>query len=170
MKLKFFLALFFGFVFLGNLTYSQSNQKSIAPELTLNLPIGLASQVYNLGYGLHIQDQFPLGKSNFDFLLRSGVDIFPGKTLNAGIYTINVATGVAIPFLLGGRYYVANGFHLDLESGVFIGVSGGASTVFDFAPAIGYSFGGFDPLVRFNTRFQSGTSSFSFGARYQFKL
>jgi len=170
MKLKFFTSLFLLLMVFGFTAFAQGNEKTISPEFALNLPIGAASNGVGIGFGFNAQAQFPVQKSNFSVLARSGLNLFTGKSYNYGYGTFSTGTSLDIPLLIGGRYYIADGFHSDLELGVLLGISGGTTTAFDFAPSVGYSVSGFDPFVRLSTSFSTGGSFFSFGARYQFRL
>jgi|GEM_PF-2014647 len=170
MKIKLTASLII-FLFVFGLTIqAQRVKQTIAPEFSVLLPVGTASQDVGIGFGLNAQAQFPIKRSAFSILARSGLNIFTAKTINIEGFQFNTKSTIDLPFLVGGRYYVSKGLHTDLEFGVLVGISNSAGTAFDFSPSLGYSAGGFDPFVRFSSNFGTGGSFFSFGTRYQFRI
>jgi hypothetical protein len=162
--------LFLGLSALTQVSHAQKNEKTLAPEVYLNIPVGNASNIEGIGFSFNGQAQFPIQKTGFNLLLRTGVDFFLAKTNNTYNTQTTRATLDAIPVLVGARYYFNEGFHGDLELGFRYKFSGESKTVFDLAPSIGYQTKTFDPFIRFSTSLLPSSSFVSFGARYQFKI
>jgi len=170
MKLHRLILFLGGFLLIVNTSQAQKFKTTLAPEADFNIPIGSSNNALGVGFGFDGQVQFPIKKSGFSILARTGVDIFTGKTTNIGFFSYTSNTQVSIPILFGGRYYFVDGLHSDLELGLRLRLVNGAGAAFNLAPSIGYLTHGFDPFIRFSSSFLPGGSFFDFGARYQFKL
>lgn len=171
MRILKWMGLFLFFLSLENRVAAQTNSITLAPEFGINIPTGVLSDVSGLGLGFGLQAQFPIQRTGFSFLARTGLDVFFGKTFYDGNQYVTTSTSVALPLLIGGRYYLVDKLHADAEVGALIGLDRYSTAAFDFAPSLGYSLrlgkGYFDPFFRVNTSFEAGGTFVTFGARYQ---
>ncbi len=122
------------------------------------------------------QAQFPVA-DKFAVTATTGIGISPAKSSyrQSVKEEYGISTGLYLPIWIGGRYYIINGLHTDLELGVDAKINKLASTQFHFSPGIGYALPvNKDKFVNFSTHyitgFKSGTSSFDFRIGYMFGL
>ncbi len=122
------------------------------------------------------QGQFPVA-DKFAITTTTGRGISPAKSYYRQSLKeqYGLSSGLYLPIWLGGRYYIINGLHSDLELGVDVKLNQLASTQFHFSPGMGYTLPtGKNKFISFSTHyitgFKSGTSSSDLRFGYMFGL
>jgi hypothetical protein len=121
-----------------------------------------------------LQAQLPVA-DKFSITTTTGLGIAPAKSnyRQSLKEEYGLSSGLYLPIWLGGRYYIVNGLHSDLDLGVDVKLNQLASTQFHFSPGIGYVLPTgqnkfFNVSTHYITGFKRGTSSFNLRFGYMF--
>lgn len=99
----------------------------------LSVTTGTASITNSLGIGASIQAEH-FYQEDISGTASFGITSYLGKSASA---TQNYKAYTVFPLMVGGRYYIGNGFHLGAQIGLGFATGG---TAFAYSPQIGYNF------------------------------
>lgn len=145
---------------------AQKNSNYIKIHAGAEITTGLFAEGYNSGWGVYITDYYGISDGG-SIAFSTGVAVW--KSSDAS----EVKAGMSLT-RLGFRQFVAEGFYLQADAGIGIGLqSFSGATRFAFGGGPGYLFkskkgGGLDISTRINRGFNR--TWIGVGAGYQFKL
>lgn len=85
---------------------------------------------------------------------------FPGKSFEDRYLVYKIDDWKALPFRIGGKYFVSRHFFLKAETGAVFFLEPGSGTSFILSPGMGLHFRGFEIAAKLETWTDGGTISY----------
>lgn len=168
MKTKIFLFVVLVVLMLSVNAQSKSEMPfKIGAGAMIGLPVGDASDIYSLAYGIDLMGEYPVATS-FALTLSAGYVDFVKKSDYSDMLDalgVKVKTGM-IPVLAGAKYDFSEKIYGSFQIGISFLTESGAGNAFTFAPGVGYKVSEkFDLMLKYQSASKDGSSLSFFGIR-----
>ena len=155
------------FVGVAATSFAQDGGGKFSVGVEAGLPLGNASDFYNLAIGGSLKYDLPIAEATA-FTVSAGYTSFMGKTI-AGVKVPAVGF---VPVKVGIKYNLAEALYAEAQVGATARTTGSNKKVaFAYAPGIGYNFGGgVDLGVRYEGWAVSGGTTSQIAARLAYSF